>query len=66
MPKMLADEGGHRSVKDEMREILEGMTAKTWCQDNLTYLAPKLKSVNVESYEDKRVEVIKPFALEGV
>ena len=29
MPKMLGD-GGQRSVKEEMREILEGMTAKTW------------------------------------
>ena len=29
MPKMLAD-GGQRSVKEEMRKIIEGMTARTW------------------------------------
>ena len=32
MPKMLAD-GGQRSAKDEMREILERMTARTWKRD---------------------------------
>jgi integrase len=31
MPKMLAD-GGQRSVKEEMRENLEGMNAQTWRQ----------------------------------
>ncbi|MCZ7636724.1 MAG: hypothetical protein M5U12_12240 [Verrucomicrobia bacterium] len=29
MPKMLAD-GGQRSAKEQMREAIEGMTAKTW------------------------------------
>lgn len=32
MPKMLAD-GGQRSVKDEMRGIIEGMTTRTWKRD---------------------------------
>ena len=32
MPKMLAD-GGQRSVKEEMRDIIEVMTAKTWKRD---------------------------------
>ena len=32
MPKMLAD-GGQRSVKEEMRRIIEGMTARTWRRD---------------------------------
>ena len=32
MPKMLAD-GGQKSVKDQVREILEGMTARTWNRD---------------------------------
>jgi hypothetical protein len=29
MPKMLG-EGGQRSVKEEIRDLLEGMTSKTW------------------------------------
>jgi integrase len=33
MPKMLADGGGQRSVKGEMREILERMTARTLKRD---------------------------------
>jgi hypothetical protein len=32
MPKMLAD-GGQRSVKDEMREIIERVTPRTWTRD---------------------------------
>jgi hypothetical protein len=32
MPKMLAD-GGQGSVKDEMRQIIEGMTPRTWTRD---------------------------------
>ena len=32
MPKMLAD-GGQPSVKEEMLEIVEAMTAKTWKRD---------------------------------
>ncbi|GEM_PF-4905228 len=32
MPKMLAD-GGQRSVQEEMRAIVEGMTARTWKRD---------------------------------
>jgi len=43
MPKMLAD-GGQPSAQDEMRRILEGMTAKTWRRDRarLLKLAPAL------------------------
>lgn len=34
MPKMLAD-GKQRSVKDDMREIVEGITARRWMRDNV-------------------------------
>jgi hypothetical protein len=37
MPKMLAD-GGQRSVKDQMREIIERMTARTWKRDRARLL----------------------------
>jgi len=37
MPKMLVD-GGQRSVKDEMREVIEGMTARTWKRDRARLL----------------------------
>ncbi|MBE7504417.1 MAG: hypothetical protein HS113_29820 [Verrucomicrobiales bacterium] len=37
MPKMLAD-GGQQSVKDQMRAILEGMTARTWKRDRVELL----------------------------
>ena len=38
MPKMLG-EGGRTSGIDEMREIIEGMTAKTWKRDGARLLA---------------------------
>ena len=37
MPKMLAD-GEQRSVKEEMLEIIKGMTAKTWRRDGARLL----------------------------
>ena len=37
MPKMLAD-GGQRSVKDQVRTILERMSAKTWRVDRMRAL----------------------------
>jgi hypothetical protein len=33
MPKMLADGGGQKSVRDQVLAILEQMTAKTWKRD---------------------------------
>ena len=33
MPKMLADGGAQRSVKDQVLAILEGMTSETWGRD---------------------------------
>ena len=33
MPKMLADGGAQRSVKDQVLAILEGMTSETWRRD---------------------------------
>jgi len=33
MPRMLAD-GGRRSVKEEMRSILERTSARTWMRDS--------------------------------
>jgi integrase len=33
MPKMLADGGAQRSAKERMRDILEGMSVKTWKRD---------------------------------
>jgi len=38
MPKMLADSGGQKSVKEEMRQILEWMTAGTWRKDRARLL----------------------------
>lgn len=35
MPTMLADGGARRSVKDEMRAILERTTARTWNRDKV-------------------------------
>jgi hypothetical protein len=37
MPKMLG-EGNRRSVKDEVRDILEGMTANSWRVDRMLLL----------------------------
>jgi hypothetical protein len=37
MPKMLAD-GGQKSAKDEMREIIEHVTPKTWKKDKARLL----------------------------
>ncbi|MCZ7641390.1 MAG: hypothetical protein M5U12_38210 [Verrucomicrobia bacterium] len=37
MPKMLAD-GGEQSARDQMRAILDGMTAKTWKRDRVELL----------------------------
>ncbi|HNU53378.1 MAG TPA: integrase, partial [Verrucomicrobiota bacterium] len=38
MPRMLADGGAQRSVKEEMRRIIEGMTARTWKRDSARLL----------------------------
>jgi hypothetical protein len=38
MPKMHADGGEQRSVKDQVLAILEGMTARTWCRDKSTII----------------------------
>lgn len=38
MPKMLADGGAQKPVKDEMRAIIEGMTARTWRRDRAKLL----------------------------
>jgi hypothetical protein len=38
MPKMLADGGAERSVKEEMWQILEGMTARTLSRDKARLL----------------------------
>jgi hypothetical protein len=37
MPKMLADQG-QRSAKDEMRQVIERMTARTWKRDQARLL----------------------------
>jgi len=38
MPKMLADGGGQRSVREEIQRVLEGMTAGTWRKDRARLL----------------------------
>ena len=37
-PRMLADGGGQKSAKDEMRAIRERLSAKTWRADRMRVL----------------------------